>query len=282
MLSYAYWYCGLIVISLILTAISLLYKRDWKLLVFQLNIAAMIQPFEIVVLILLDAYRYLPGFLPEPRMDNYLGAYVSNSLILPAATAAINAFSLSWGSALLIATAFAVIDWYFTTLGIYVHIWWTSMDTWIVLNILFAVSRRVWAGLQQESPSVSFRLFIIFLTYVPIHNLIVFLTNQGGRLFRLQIPWLGDGEKVHQSLHYIHLLATGIIVSLLLGLKLRFRYRLAGIGVLVLLNWSIGYFDVFVPRAAWVSPLLLLLVSAVALPVVIVLFRAAKLDYLFP
>ncbi len=277
-----YWYYGLVLISLILLAGSLLYKKDWKLLVLQLNVAAIIHPFEIAVLIVLEAYRYMPGFLPEPRLDNYLGAYVSNSFVLPALATMINAFSLSWRCALGIAALFAGVDWYFTTLGIYVHYWWKSLYTWIALSILFAVSRQVWSRLREPRPSLGFRLAIIYLTYAPIHNLIVFIVNRGGRLFRFQVPGLGDAEKVHQSLFYLHLFVTSVIVTLCLGLKMKFRYRLAGIAAMVFINWNIGHFDFFVPQVTGFSSQALILVSVVAVPVVIMLFWAAKLDYLLP
>ncbi|MDR3588220.1 MAG: hypothetical protein P4N41_01000 [Negativicutes bacterium] len=277
-----YWYYGLIIISLILLAMSLRWRRDWKLLVLQINIAAIVHPAEIVVLIWLEAYRYLPGFLPDPGLDNYLGSYVSNMFILPAAATAMNAFSLSWRHILVIAAMFAGVDWYFTVLGIYVHYWWNSFYTWAAVSTLLAVSRPVWSGLREPRPSPLFRLGIIYLTYAPVYNLIIFAVNQGGRFFRFQIPWLGYAEKYHQILFHLHLLATGLIVTLCVGLKLRFRYRLAGVAALVFINWNIGHFAVFVPLVAELSAQVLLPVSLIALSVVVMLFRAAKLDYLFP
>lgn len=277
-----HWYYGLIIISVILLAVSLIYVKDWRLMVLQLNIAAIIHPFEVVGLILLEAYRYAPGILPDQRLDNYLGSFVSNLLIVPAAAAAINAFSLSWASALGIAAIFAGVDWYFTTLGIYIHHWWKSIYTGIGIYVLFGLSKWVWAGLREKKPALIFKLLIIYLTYAPIHNFIVFAVNRGGMLFRFRVPGLVDIEKYHQALSYIHLFITAVIISLCIGLKIRLRYRLALVATLAAMNWSVGYYRVFVPCAANISPQLLLVVSAVAVPIVIILFKVAKLEYLFP
>ncbi|BBB93506.1 hypothetical protein [Methylomusa anaerophila] len=279
----AYWYYGLVVISLVLLAASLVYKRDWKLLVLQLNVAALIHPFEIVVLILLNAYRYSPGILANPILDNYIGSYISNSFIVPASAIAINAFSLSWGYALGIAAIFTGIDWYFTTLGIYQHFWWKSVYTGIGLSILYAISRWIWAGLQEKRPHLIFRLAVIYLTYSPLHNLLVFLVNKGGQLFIFQMPWsAGDPQKYHQGFFFLYLLITSIIITLCVGLKLRLRYRLLGIAVLALAYWTLEQYHIFLPVVADISAWQLVLVPIIVVPVVVCLFRVAALDYLFP
>src|SRR4051812_5000602 len=125
----AYWYYGLGSISLLLLTASLIYRKDWKLLVLQVIVMGIILPFEITILILLNAYRYLPGILQDAKLDNYVGSYVSNSLIIPASVVAISAFSLSWRYVLGIVIIFAGIDWYFTIIGVYQHFWWKSVYT---------------------------------------------------------------------------------------------------------------------------------------------------------
>lgn len=277
-----YWYYALIIISLVLLAGSLIYRRDWRLLVLQVNIAGIIHPFEITVLVLMNGYCYLPGILSDSKLDNYLGSYVSNSFIVPASAVIINAFSLSWGPALTIATIFTGVDWYFTTLGIYKHFWWKSIYTGIGLSILYALSRRIWSGLQEQQPLLIFRLLVIYLTYTPIYNLIIFIANKGGQLFRFQAPWPGNPEKCHQTLFFLYLFITSIIVTLCIGLKLRLRYRLMGMTVLAIINWAIGRYQIFVPQVADLSAQQLIIVPIITVPIVIILFYLAKLDYLFP
>jgi hypothetical protein len=75
---------------------------------------------------------------------------------------------------------------------------------------------------------------------------------------------------------------TSIVITLCLGLKLRLRYRFAGIAILALINWSIGQYHIFVPRVADVSAEQLILVPIIAVPIVVMLFGIAKLNYLFP
>jgi hypothetical protein len=280
--SSAYWYYGLILISLILLTAALIYKKDWKILVLHLNVASVIHPFEIIVLILFNGYRYLPGILPDARLDNYLGSYVSNSLIIPASAVIINAFSLSWSYSLSISAIFAVTDWYFATLGIYQHFWWRSFYTGIGLLILYAISKWIWKGLQKTRPSLLFKLFTIYLSYAPLHNFIVFISNKGGQLFRFHVNWFGDPEKAHQIFFFLHLMITSLVITLCIGLKLRLRYRMIGIAILAFLNWTLEKYHIFVPTMMNVTGLELILVSVIAVPIIMFLFKLAKLDYLFP
>lgn len=278
----AYWYYGLIVIALSLLAASLIHKKDWKLLILQLTIVGIIHPFEVVVLILMDAYRYLPGILADPKLDNYLGSYISNTLIVPVSAVVINAFSLSWRYMVGIAVIFTGIDWYFAKLGIYQHFWWKSVYTCIGLCILYGISRLIWSELQKKGRCLIFRLTVIYLTYAPIHNLIVFLANKGGQLFRFQIPLAGDPEKYHQGFFYLYLLVTSVIITLLIGLKVPLHYRLLGVVGLTFLYWIMGKYHIFVSRVADISAWQLILVPIIVVPIVICLFRMAKLDYIFP
>lgn len=75
---------------------------------------------------------------------------------------------------------------------------------------------------------------------------------------------------------------TSLIVTLCIGLKLRLCYRLLGIAMLALLNWSLEQYYIFVPCLINVSGLQLILVSMVTIPIIAVLFKVANLDYLFP
>lgn len=147
----AYWYYGLVIISLALLIISISHKKDFKLLVLSLTIADIIQAFELFVLIILPGYRFLPQILPDPSLDNIAGGYVSDFFIVPAFAAAINAFSLSWVSIAGIAAIFTVIDWLFNNLGIFEHYWWNSLYTGIGLIILFAISKWIWPSKHTVS-----------------------------------------------------------------------------------------------------------------------------------
>lgn len=278
----AYWYYGLVVIALVLQAVSLIHRKDWKLLVLQLVISGIIHPFEIVVLILTKAYLYLPGILGDLRLDNYLGSYVSNSFIVPASAVAINAFSLSWSYIVGIAVIFTGIDWYFVTLGIYQHFWWKSAYTGIGLIILYGISKRIWSGLQEKRRCPIFNLTVIYLTYASIHNVIVFAANKGGELFRFQGPLAGDPEKFHQGFFYLYLLITSVIITLVIGLKIPLHCRLFGVAFLAFVYWVMGEYHLFVPQMDAIAAWQLIVVPIIVVPIVICLFRMAKLDYLFP
>lgn len=279
MLTSAYWYYGLIVISVILLGISLSYRKNWKLLVLHLMIAGVIYPFEVVV-ILTDGYRFIPGIVLDPQVDSTIGAFVSDFCIVPASAVVINAFSLAWRFTLGIAAVFTGIDWLYVKLGVYEHYWWKSIYTGIGLIILYAISRWLWHCLQGKQPSLLFRLLAIYLTYVPIPIAINFVVARLFNLFKFEIYLVSDLEKNHPVFNNIYLILTGIVVTLCIGLRLRFRYRLLGIALLALVNWAIGYFNIFVSPIE-MSSQYLTLVPIIGVLFVIVLFHIAKVDYLF-
>lgn len=278
----AYGYYGLIVIAVVLLGVSLIYKKSWRPLLLHICVAGIIHPFEVVVFLLLDAYRYFPGITADPKLDNYLGSYISNSLIVPASAVVINVFSLPWDYALGIATAFTVVDWYFSIIGIYLHFWWRSGYTGIGLCLLYAISKWVWSGLQSRRPACIFRLTVIYLIYAPLHNLLVFLANRGGILFRFESARFADPEKFHQGFFYLYLFLTSVVITLCIGLKWRWRYRVAALALLFLVYWTLGKCHIFVPHMSQVAAWQLILVPVIVVPLVMCLFRLARLDYLFP
>lgn len=277
----AYWYYGLIIASLLLLAAAFWFRKDWKLLVLHLSIASLIHPVEVVVLTL-HGYHYSPGILSSP-IDTILGAYISDFFIVPASAVFISAFSLSWRSILCSAAIFTGIDWYFTILGIYQHFWWRSIYTGLGLIILYAISAWLWTALNKYRQPLWFRLLIIHLSYFSLQSSITFAANQGGKLFIMQVPYvlLSDPTRWLLILVSVYQLLVSVMVMLCLGLKIPCRYRTLGIGGIIGLNWAIGYFGIFVPKAN-ITPHHLMIVPAIAIALLIFLFRAAKLDYLFP
>lgn len=277
----AFWYYGLAVISVMLVAASLAHKRNLKLLVLHLAMAGIIHPFEVMVLFVLVGYRYLPGLLPEATFDNGLGAFVSDLFIVPASAVAINAFSLPWGAIAGIAAALTATDWLYAKIGIYQHFWWKSVYTGAGLLVYYAISRWMWRGLGEERTRPCFRLAVIYLAYAILHSFMAFIAAGLLRLYRFEIPWLAEPARNHPALPSLLLYLTAAIVTLCIGLELRFRYRLAGLALLAAINWAIGYYDIFVPLAGLPSHYLIV-IPAITVSILFVLFRAAGLEWLFP
>lgn len=279
-MSAAYFYWGLIVIGFVLLISALLYRRDWKLLVLHLSISSIIHPFEVIVMST-HGYIYKPGILTVPAGDNFLGAFISDLLVVPASAVFIQAFALSWGPILCIAAVFTGVDWFFMALGIFQHFWWKSIYTGIGLIILYAISVWLWTGLKARHQSLPFRLLVIHLTYFAIQSALFFAINRGGQLFFLHVPFLDFMPEPRVIPMSVYQLIVSITVVICIGLKIPLRYRAIGICFIVALNWAIGYFGVFVPVVSITSHLLILgPIGAIAL--LTVLFKAAKLDYLFP
>lgn len=277
----AYWYYGLAVVSLALLALSLLHRKDWKLVVLHLSLFSIIHPFEIAVM-LNDAYRYWPGVW-NTMADNYLGAYISDLFFVPSLAVVISAFSLSWRSVLCIAAFLSGVDWYFNEIGIYSHYWWKSIYTGLGLLVLYAISGWLWKMLQKKRTALLFRLLIIHLTFFAMQSAINFAANRGGQLYKLQLAalQLDSPEKMQAVLVSLYQLVISLIIVICVGLRLPWRWRFLGIIAIVALNWSIGYFGLFLSQAA-ITPYHLILIPAVVVTLLTILFRAAKLDYLFP
>lgn len=162
----AYWYGGLVIVSLFLLLVALWHKKEYKLLILHLAVAGTIHPFEVLV-INFKAYRYMPGIMPGIG-DNILGAYASDLFIVPATTVVISAFSLSWRSRILFAVAFTFIDWYFTVIGIYEHYWWKSIYTGIGIIILYDIRAMARSPIDQPTSSISPSCDLSFLRF-PSH-----------------------------------------------------------------------------------------------------------------
>jgi hypothetical protein len=277
----AYWYGGLVVVSLFMLLVALWYKKDYKLLVLHLAVAGIIHPFEVFA-INFNAYRYMPGIMPGIG-DNILGAYASDLFIVPATAVVISAFSLSWRYRILFAAAFTFIDWYFTVIGIYEHYWWKSIYTGIGIIILYAISNWLWQGLQSTSPPLSFRLLVIYLSYASLHSSINFLANRGFQLYTMQLSsWHFADELTRASfLLNIHLSLTAILVALSIGFAMSFRYRLIGAVIILVIYWAIGHFGIFVPYAN-ISSLHLVFIPFAVIPWLTLLYYTARLPYIFP
>ncbi|WP_285716272.1 hypothetical protein [Pelosinus sp. IPA-1] len=242
-------------------------------------ITGIIHPFEVVVM-LTDGYRYIPGIVLDPQTDSTIGAFISDLFIVPALAVVINALSLSWPFILGITAAFTGIDWLYVKIGVYEHYWWKSIYTGSGLIILYAISRWFWHCLQEKKPSLLFRLLAIYLTYIPIPIIINFVLARLLNVFKFEIYLLSALEKNHPVFNNVYLIFTGVVVTLCIGLRLRFRYRLFGIGLLALVSWALEYYNIFVSPIE-MSSQYLTLVPLVGVLFVIVLFHIAKLDYLF-
>ncbi|QJW45398.1 hypothetical protein HA075_06020 [bacterium BFN5] len=275
-----YWYYGLVVISFVILFVALQHRREWKLLVLQLFVASVIHPVELVILTT-NGYTYLPG-ITDTNTDVTLGAYISNFLIVPATAVLISAFSLSWRYQLVSAVLFTGIDWFFTSLGIYQHFWWKSIYTGIGLLILYQISGFLWRQLLKPKHSFVFQLLSIYLAYFALQSALTFALNQGGELFILQMASSQLGPlKTMSILSSLYQVIIGVLITLFIGIRMRFRYRLLNLCSIFLINWLLDYAGIFVSNGDFAVQHLLV-VPLVATIIVSILFNKAGLSYLFP
>lgn len=280
MLPGRYWYYGLIVISFVILFVALQHRREWKLLVLQLFVASVIHPVELVILTT-NGYTYFPG-ITDTTTDVLLGAYISNFLIVPATAVLISAFSLSWRYQIGIAVLFMGIDWFFTVLGIYQHFWWNSIYTGIGLLILYQISSFLWGQLLKSKHSFAFRLLSIYLAYFALQSVLTLALNQGGELFILQLASIPlEPLKTMSILSSLYQVIIGVLITIFIGIRMRFRYRLLNLCSIVLINWLLDYAGMFVSNGDFTVQHLLA-VPLVATIALIILFKKAQLNYLFP
>lgn len=279
-LSGKYWYYGLIALSLVFLVMAIRHRGNWKLFVMQLMIFAVIHPFELVVL-LTNGYRYLPG-ITHTVVDIHIGSFISNLCIVPASAVLLNAYQLSWRYKLGFAVIFTFVDWYFTVLGIYQHFWWKSIYTGLGLLILYTLNDLMWSKISRQRVSQGFRLVSIYLTYFALHTVLAFAVNQGGVVFQFQLESIPLGSvKTMGLISVLYQAVISCVVTLAIGLKIAFRYRVLGALVIVGLNGLLGHFGVFVPLAP-VHVQWLLFIPLVSIGLLSLLFKKAHLKYLFP
>ena len=278
-MNHAYWYYGLIIISLVLLIGSILLKKDLKLLAFSFILTGIIHPAEVFILFIIPGYRYIPHMLPNIWFDNVAGAIVSDLFVLPTAGVVINAFSFSWGSIIGFSAVFAGIDYLFVHLDIYEHYWWNSLYTSIVFITLIAISKWIWKRVKQDDQPLLFKLAMVYLIISSILTVISFFSNEILNLYQFQIGWLQEPMREHLLVSSTYLYLVSIVVTLSLGLRLSTSSRVIIILLLTAFNWLLGYYGILMQLSVF-PPVCYTLVQVLSAIILIYILRITHMkDY---
>ncbi|WP_409253884.1 hypothetical protein V1502_08300 [Bacillus sp. SCS-153A] len=101
--------------------------------------------FEYFVFNVFKSYRYHPKLLRKRKLDNALGALLSQSVFVPVTATFISAFRLGWGSKLFFTLYFHGIELYFLKQKSYKLFWWKPLYTSLLLPFYYVCS-DFWDG----------------------------------------------------------------------------------------------------------------------------------------
>lgn len=146
----AYWYLGLVTISILLIIYTYLKTRTPRVLLLFIAVIGLGYIIEAVIYNLLDSYRYYPKILKHnPYYDSNLGAVASNAFALPALATYISVFRTNWVWMLFFVALIHLIEWFFLKLHIYSHNWWNSWFTSFGLPFYFISAKFLYQKLLK-------------------------------------------------------------------------------------------------------------------------------------
>ncbi|GGA33969.1 hypothetical protein [Paenibacillus physcomitrellae] len=138
-------YLFLALLSIALLTFTIRNKRQPGLLVLFLCFSGMVFVAEFFVLVIGNAYEYLPDVLSKPYYDNILGSFPSNLFIIPVLALVASVYSLRFPWLVVLSASLMGVEWGFEHLHIYHRFWWRREYTFIVLLFFFGFA-RLWTG----------------------------------------------------------------------------------------------------------------------------------------
>ncbi|UTR12761.1 hypothetical protein MM300_11000 [Evansella sp. LMS18] len=134
--------------------------------------------FDYLILAVLRAYKYKPGFFKNKFFDEVSGAILSQAVYVPFTALFITAFKLNWKYKLFFSLYFTAIEKLFTSLGIFKSRTWRTSYTTVLIFFFFHLS-DVWLILLKQGNSLIKKL--------TLHN-IVQLIKIHSLFFPLEVP----------------------------------------------------------------------------------------------
>ena len=136
------WY---ILLSL-LSAISLafvLYKSNNRKFDIGFGLATLGTTFhaEFTLLVVFNAYRYFPKIFDDPFLDSVFGNYISQlSVASTVMLVIIYRIPIVW--TIIIAETYFLIDIFFVDLGVYLHLWYKSWYTFVLVLLSLLIANK--------------------------------------------------------------------------------------------------------------------------------------------
>jgi len=150
-------------------------KERMKLLLFFFFAAVLADCGEVLVLVLLNSYKYKPGLFTDPFCEDVFGHILPNSTLWPATAVLVASYSFRYWWIFVITFVYVLLDVLFVRLGIYEHYWWRTWMTGIAI-FAYCILMRFWYKRLEDIRFVIFRfitfsfvlLAFTFLPFVPL------------------------------------------------------------------------------------------------------------------
>ncbi|MGM7719257.1 hypothetical protein [Metabacillus sp. Hm71] len=142
----------LLIMHFLLLMYTLYKKRHKSYLILLFTNIGFSYFFEYFVLNLFQGYRYKPKIFRNKYFDNILGAIFSQGMYVPITATALTAFRLGFGSKLLVAISYALIERLFISMKIFNKKWWKTYYTLIFIPISFMCSDICHRLLKHNHP----------------------------------------------------------------------------------------------------------------------------------
>ncbi|RIX51405.1 hypothetical protein D3P08_15915 [Paenibacillus nanensis] len=176
-------YIGLIIPSIILLIWLLIKTKQFHTFVIFSSFAGMIYVFEVIIVVVLGAYEYMPQVTPIKYLDSMIGASVSNTFTVPSIAALIAVFQLRFRWIAFFSLLLGGIEILFLHWGIYKHEWWRV--SYSIAGFVFYFSLTKWWFRQFYEGSRPIQAVTFFLyTMSLIYTFVLVLMLSGIRLFK--------------------------------------------------------------------------------------------------
>lgn len=251
----AFWYGLLCLLSSGVFGYTLYKRRNQKVFALYLFVAGITYLFEYIVLVLCNAYVYLPKILTDSYFDNILGAVISDAFTIPMSASFVGAFQLNWLWTSVITIIIVGIEELFLKLHIYQHYWWKTSYTGLGVLLAFFMSKKLAIKLKN-APTRFVRGLTLYLTSLFVQANLVFILVAFFHSYFYKIGWFENPTRDHVSFSTAFILLLGLIMVFIVVSKISWIWKITlllatsffdivlyQLNILHLsANWSIGYF----------------------------------------
>jgi hypothetical protein len=210
-------FAAITVLSLFLLTYTISKNREkfHLIFIFWLFMCGLAFLFEFIIFILFKSYEYDPGILVNEYNDSVLGSVVSQAFAVPVAITFIVVTHLRKRWIILIIGLFFMIETLFLYLEVYVHNWWRTIFTSMVLILTVVLSKLWWNRLDKASSHhINFiTLFFAMLTLVEIGGWIL-----SSLLGLYELPILAFSEEMRNNTagNFVYLFFAAYLYSLII------------------------------------------------------------------
>jgi hypothetical protein len=189
-----------------------------------------------------EAYVYKPGILAS-KFDTQLGAMASDWFALPSMSVVLAVYRLGWKWGIGASAFFFAIEEWFIKLGIYEHVWWRSVYTFLALPLCFYFGNLWFRRLNgNHGRTLTFwTLFSILYATQIFLNIIIY----GVMISRsYHVQWIAALGRDPSAINTLVSLLYAVVFSLILTFRARSFWIVCGFLILycfdlLLKQWQI-------------------------------------------